>query len=348
VKSKVFSLVIVLTLMAFWIGCNWINAKSPTSMPSHPTIAPITVTFEPLDINEPNVLNYQDAWLAYISNDGDVKLVDFNGTKHKQLTTDGGNSYPSWSRDSSRLAYIHEGSEIWVYDMSTQTKTRVHRAERPLDSNCLFRYIQWSPNGDGVFYHANCGGPTMNYINFVELGANESPYSGFEVWAYPSHAISPQGDLLAYCVFSNADPWGWGIAIHNFNISSKYAPLSVQDEYKIEGPSDYEILPLQDAYKISGISWKPNSEMLTFYAESLGGSSETRIMTIFLDGHRIDVEKDISVILRSRITLPTLSWSSDGQALAYENDDYIWIYSEGNAEKIIEGFNPSWQPSSLP
>ena len=89
--------------------------------------------------------------LAYVSN-GDLVVIDSNGTGRRTLVADPDARSPSWSPDGRRLAFAHEwNGRFAVYLMradGTHRQLLVDGASAPA----------WSPDGTSIAYRARCGG----------------------------------------------------------------------------------------------------------------------------------------------------------------------------------------------
>jgi len=75
---------------------------------------------------------------------GDLWLLDLDTHRHTRLTHDGYNRYPRWSTDGHWIAYLKQGSTLYVMDLENQREERI--TDTPI------REFAWSPLENRLFY----------------------------------------------------------------------------------------------------------------------------------------------------------------------------------------------------
>jgi dipeptidyl aminopeptidase/acylaminoacyl peptidase len=79
-----------------------------------------------------------------------IWMMNADGTKHQKLFEgDNGESNPTWSNDSQKLAYTSQGTkgtEIYVYDFMSNKSTRISELERSPSA------LSWSPDGKWIAF----------------------------------------------------------------------------------------------------------------------------------------------------------------------------------------------------
>jgi len=85
-----------------------------------------------------------------------------NGLGSTQLThTNAWNSYPAWSPDSHKVAFVSDRSgnyDLYVYDLMAQTETRL------TDNPASDAFPAWSPTGNEIAFTSARDGPLELYL----------------------------------------------------------------------------------------------------------------------------------------------------------------------------------------
>ncbi len=128
---------------------------------------------------------------AYIK-DGDLWIK--NGHKDQRITSDKNNSYPLWSSDGTRVAYLKNESDLWVY--YPKRKTRHHIATRV--SN-----VQWAPQENILAYKMD------SVLNVSDLRTWEpSPFRN-AAFGIDNYSWLPDGNGFLASSSANLLPDGW-------------------------------------------------------------------------------------------------------------------------------------------
>lgn len=142
-----------------------------------------------------------------------IFTVDASGGDERQLTAEGANEYPAWSRDGSRLAFASDRSgdwEIWVVDADGSNQTSLTGAATP---GADF-VPDWSQDGTRVAFtsnHEELGHPEIWVINTDGRGATRLTFGP----AGPHGSVHPSwsaGDERIYYAHDAGDgPQIWGM-----------------------------------------------------------------------------------------------------------------------------------------
>lgn len=95
---------------------------------------------------------------SYRTGNNDIWTKNLETGELTQVTSSGGCSYPSFSPDGGRIAWIREGEGLFFFDRGTRTITS---AEAPKRAN---QVPAWSPNGRYIAVTANDWGKTDVYL----------------------------------------------------------------------------------------------------------------------------------------------------------------------------------------
>jgi dipeptidyl aminopeptidase/acylaminoacyl peptidase len=179
-----------------------------------------------------------DGKLAF-NRGGDIYTVNLNGTGLARLTTDGGgNGWPAWSPDGTRLAWVHKG-QVWIMNANGSAKKQLATGASP----------SWSPDGKTIAYAGldksdkTCGAVPVIFTKPVAGGAatviEGSNYGTYCSWGTQDftwgHTTAWYGSHVEYGYSMNdmaCDPYcnSYGFA-DNPAVSGKvgYGTLVVQE-----------------------------------------------------------------------------------------------------------------------
>jgi TolB protein len=133
-------------------------------------------------------------YLTRYAGDGDIYVMDPDGTAMRQLTQGLDASTPTWSPDGSQIAFVrNQGQELVVMraDGSNQQVIARHRG--------YYQWPAWSPDGQTIAYQSTpIGDKEQTAIFTIRLDGTEerqltdgSASEGFPAW-------SPDGSQIAY------------------------------------------------------------------------------------------------------------------------------------------------------
>jgi serine/threonine-protein kinase len=147
--------------------------------------------------------------------------VDRQGTEEPLPIPPGEYSWPRLSHDGRQLAATvtsATGSDVWVYDLSRSTGTRVTTGDRNL-------WPIWSPDGTRVLYASSRTGSTNVYSRPAGGGGAEEQLTATDYTSF-AHSISSDGKALVVSELTPTTPAALRILTLNGtrNATTFYAP----------------------------------------------------------------------------------------------------------------------------
>lgn len=273
--------------------------------------------------------------IAYILN-GNIWLINANGTNPRQITSGGGYSEPVWSRNAKELAFVHEfivqasqeqAWEIGVLNLDSLEEEIVVPAQLTpfvLIGN-YYRYFnpRWSSDNNNLYYISADGRVQGYYVHKVNVSTLQQDlnFSPFRAWAID---VSPTDGRIAYTELFNAVPSGNTLNIVDATGSQKEVLVTLEDTVGLLSPA---FSP--DGLRIAIVrsSWYYNF-------------SNIEILRL----------SDLSREVYSDIQAPyNLAWSVDGTILAYEQSSSVNFLDlvTGVSTFFTSGSDPSWGSGSL-
>jgi Tol biopolymer transport system component len=134
---------------------------------------------------------------------GQIFVAGIDGTGVRQVTADPkGASWPAWSPDGTRIAYVRSDRKLTVLDLATGESTQI------LNVNAISAGLQFTPDGSSLLYSGASG-----ELRTVPVGGGESTLligaDGDLVDAFGG-SLSPDGSLVTYLgSWSDHGPAGW-------------------------------------------------------------------------------------------------------------------------------------------
>jgi Tol biopolymer transport system component len=266
---------------------------------------------------------------------GELYVQGADGTGRRQLTSGSSDSYPTWSRDGTKLAFyrlVHRPGplSIWVINADgsgLRSVTGAMEVGRPDDPSL----VSWAPDGASLIFSsafANAG-PAIFAVRVD--GTNLDQVVGPELWPL-SPVWSPDGTTIAFKGGkSDADR---GLYVMNADGT---------------GARRLTRQPAADTYSFTLPQWSPDGRQLLYYAEAGGGSHD--IWIVNADGSG---ERDLTP------TLPPVdeywpAWSPDGTRIAYGvssnglfTSDVVVMDADGGQAQMLsrQGVSPQTMPIS--
>jgi Ca2+-binding RTX toxin-like protein len=121
--------------------------------------------------------------------DGNLWVMNIDGSGQTQLTTTGDDDYPAWSRDGTRIVFVRD-SDIWVMNSDGTGATQLTPTDPTTEYDPAF-----SPDGRTIIFSS--GGPArLNLINADGTGrrAFESGHAESDYYAN----FSPDGRKVVF------------------------------------------------------------------------------------------------------------------------------------------------------
>jgi dipeptidyl aminopeptidase/acylaminoacyl peptidase len=271
--------------------------------------------------------------LAFVR-DGQIWLVNSDGSAPVQLTAGPGDEDPAWSPDGRRIAFARQGA---IYLMSADGSNVVRLSERP-----AARQPTWSADGRRVAFATSCrvGVALDGCVLIASTDPTDTTRTrvGWPRGWHDSPAWSPDGTRMAY-----VSDWAAFDFVADLYVETLASGKIVQATF---GARDWDEGPIP---RYEQPAWSPDGRQLavigcptTFY---ICDTSNLLVMNADGSGER-------------RLTSPragTPTWSPDGRTIAFSvgalsastRGSIQWIRVDGTERGTIvaDGHSPAWRPS---
>jgi len=172
--------------------------------------------------------------------DGDIWIINGDGTGETRVTTTGDASFPTWSPDGKKIAYCCgyegrgrncEGSEIWVKDFAGEKNYKVL---------IIYTSPLWASNDDIIFLKSidfmTAFIARKNLIDNKEIKIKELWVGGMDTGTYYLEAVSLEDRLIFH---GGSGGRGSYVSIIDFDGKDIESPKKPGQKYSGEDFADY-------------------------------------------------------------------------------------------------------------
>lgn len=291
----------------------------------------------------PNSQGIDKGLIAFVRN-SNIFMISPDGTGERQLTSDGGYSYPAWSPDGSTMAFVRlkdidqsggQATYIGLLDVFTlKEQILVEPGVSPFSppppwppSYYIYDRPKWSPDGQSIYFHTFDGRASGDRIWKVDLGGSiltQDVFSNNRENDIVPFDVSPTDGKIVYVSLWHAPP-------------DRGNGLSLTDE---NGNLLDEILPVSSNTYIDHLCWSWNGQRVN-YTTSVDPTFGGRDNISWIDAIKTD---DRGIWL-------DLSQKPQGLACSPYNDDFVYVIDEtliifnkdaGTTLNLTQGIQPSW------
>ncbi len=272
--------------------------------------------------NPPNDL------IAFIR-DSNIWIIRPDGSDERQLTTRDNYSEPSISPSGSYIAFIytenHGGAEIRVLELVSQTERTLVPAEKTpfvlLGNYYAFFSLQWSRDEKYLFFLTADGRAQGYSLGKVEISTGLQTRD--IIVSQPREIkISPIGRQVAYKIYYNSPPIGWGLVINDLN-----------------GKSPVIIVPVSNGNYIGGFCWSAQADKLFYFKSTLRDQSSPTLVSVSTrDGQSVTIETRIPT------DADLVACSPSGSYLLLKQGQTLILLdpTAGSQRVLTTGEQPSW------
>jgi TolB protein len=289
--------------------------------------------------------DYQIAFTSGIEGIEDVYLISLDGSAPINLTNRGDASYPAWSPDGSRFAFVgyREGNnEIYIanHDGSNQINLT--------NNNAHDQFPAWSPDGHSIAFTSYRDGNWEVYVMNSD-GTNPTNLTNHSAadgeWGL---SWSPDGRKIAFT--SNRDaPFNtdsyWATDIYAMEVDTLEVTRLIDDSTYSDGHPSFT-----DGYP----TWSPDGNNIVFVSDRSLVNRWWQIYIMDADGSNVRSLTNQNSNIRYLYESPT--WSPDGDKIAFtacaehlQNCEIYMMNADGS--EIIQLTNdndadlqPAWRP----
>ncbi len=282
-----------------------------------------------------------------------IHAIDADGTGEVVLTNDrGGNNWPAWSADGTKLAFLRQSS-LYTMNADGTGQTEIVRSLRAPEGSPSMSEIgspTWSPDGTKIAFHANSayfyGTPNFEIYVVNSDGTNPTKITNnpggdfFPAW-------SPNGSKIAFT--STRDSVNFGPEPIHYNSNQEIFVMDTDgaNPVRLTQHNNAEYCPARDDCRSAfngQPDWSPDGSKIAFISIRTGSPT---IFTMNADGSG---QTELAQSMRLSPEYPV--WSPDGSKIAFAADigGAIWTIDAQGATAPVqvthdnkEGIFPDWQ-----
>jgi hypothetical protein len=276
--------------------------------------------------------------IAFVSiADRDIAIVNADGTGFERLRHPGLDLQPAWSPDGSRIAFVNDGGDgggqIYVMNPDGTDVSRLTDGHIDLDP-------AWSPDGSAMAFASLRDGSAQIAALRLADGALAvlADYPGYE--GQPSW--SPDGRQLAFV--SDFVAYDFVFDIYTMN---------AEGTGQTRRTSGFDLGPGGIKYYLHP-AWSPDGGMIAFVLGESIGQGAMRFTVALMSAGGVFLKRLASAgdIAWNEVLDPgSLSWSPDGQSIAYSHVDgsgvrsvkYVSLDGSRQGTIVSDAHSPSWR-----
>jgi Tol biopolymer transport system component len=266
--------------------------------------------------------------------DGNIYIVNKDGTDVIQLTSGRTSGHPAWSPDGQRIAFVREvssTSEIYVINADGSGLQPFARGRSPA----------WAPDGRRIAFAALAGGENRIFVKSVENDGTPAITIGFDVGYQDWPAWSPDGSKIAFVSDEQAFDFAFEIYVANADGSNVVQVTNGFFGSRATWPT-YTIYAQP--------AWSPDGRKLAIVAclEWQYTDCETSSVGV------VDVDGSNFRLLATTTGFAKPTWASDGSAVAFSRtcwdhrcaSNVFQVAAGGGDERLLiaNGHSAAWRP----
>lgn len=296
----------------------------------------LSAEIKPEDASKPcNPIIYSHTMLTRDGSESHLTAVCPDGTQKHRLTSDTfDNTHPAWSPDGSQIAFLSDRSSgtMQLHLMNAESGS-IQQITSDLED---VEGLIWLPEGDQIALFAKTSDETRGWL-VVDLATKDvRPAPGWpQDGSFRPAAFSHDGTRLVYLSLSQQG-----------GHTSPALQIRVQNR---DGSSDSALIP--DIRDYRSPVWSPDDRQIAFLSDQVNPGEQLAVYVVDADGSD---QQQVSQVMFSKAA--SLAWSPNGQKLAVNADQSLYVVDLNNRETqklfTLEDRDTlgqiSWQPVEGP